>query len=1052
MRIQAGKRLVSFILSVLIVLSTMSTAVFATAKDLTGHWAKGTIDQMLDAGTVQGYSDGTFRPNAPITRSEWVSLINKTFKIDEPSDNHFSDLNEKAWYYKDIVSAVGAGYATGFKDGTFKPLQPVSRQEAAVMLSKLLVLNDSLSATQFSDAKGIAKWSSGAIGAVVDQQIMVGSKGLFRPTDVLTRAEAVVLLNRLAKKNQIVFKQAGTYGTASQKAVLRKNLLIDAPGITLQNVEVNGDLVLGKGIGEGDVFLKNVKVTGKTIVQGGGEHSVHFENTIMLTVVVDKADGTVRIVVEGAAQIAEFQIQSPVRVEADKNTKVDSVTLSEKLPEGSQINLVGQFETVNVLAKHISIEIPSGSIGELNVGKDAADSSIKLNKEAQILSLIMNAATSILGEGSITAALVNAAGVTMEQKPTEIKLGTDVPKDTTVKVGGSSQPVTTPAAGGSSGSSGSPETTTRPEDRTPPTLNISATEITSGDKISAKSNENGYIYMMPSSVPGLLIDLNLAARDGVGKKVSVVANQTVEISTTNFLGGLYYVVAADVAGNVSALHHVYVMDSENSPLNFTGLSTGGSNTQAWFTFNRGILNNLNNLDQLKAALRFSSDGGTTFRPLGANDTIRLFNTALEVTFATPFTGKDNVLQLAANSLKDSNGVVLDRIMTSWTFAAGALFIAKPQASVHLNDTLKFKVDMAVTVYLSPTILGGGSGADFEHRVVLKQAKKLIVTEAMVGQELELSTAELPAGIYTLYLWGGDSVKVDIDVTPILQPHQITVANVIGDQDSVTVTGLAEGSIVKVYRQWEDTAPIAASIPVPAGQTAVIVNVGQLGMAAGYLLVTVTAPPYGESEKAYVTYLDESNAPNAPLSIKNAYLDSNNSAIHINLNRTATSDVVDLKSNVLMSTDGGVVFLPLAAGDTVSINGDHITVTLATQFQSPLLKVKIVANTLKDSDDNIRSEDLTTGSITVNPFFVVKPQASVTAGTQISFSVNTPGTVYLVPTGTNGDQSQFDQAALQKLTVGAAQVGQTVTMDTANIAPGVYAVLIWSGEYLQIAIN
>lgn len=89
---------------------------------------------------ISGYGNGVYKPNQEITRAEWVTLINRVFNLQEKSEIAFTDVLESGAYYSDIQKASAAGYVSGYSDGTFRPTQVVSRQEAAVMLHRLFQL------------------------------------------------------------------------------------------------------------------------------------------------------------------------------------------------------------------------------------------------------------------------------------------------------------------------------------------------------------------------------------------------------------------------------------------------------------------------------------------------------------------------------------------------------------------------------------------------------------------------------------------------------------------------------------------------------------------------------------------------------------------------------------------------------------------------------------------------------------------------------------------------------------------------------------------------
>lgn len=91
--------------------------------------------------------------------------------------------------------------------------------------------------------------------------------------------------------------------------------------------------------------------------------------------------------------------------------------LSEQIPAGAEVSLAGKFETVDVVAASLSINLISGSIGELAISNQATGNNIQINASALISSLILNAAANVGGQGSIGHAEINASGSTLAQRP-----------------------------------------------------------------------------------------------------------------------------------------------------------------------------------------------------------------------------------------------------------------------------------------------------------------------------------------------------------------------------------------------------------------------------------------------------------------------------------------------------------------------------------------------------------------------------------------------------------------------------------------------------------
>lgn len=418
----------------------------ASVSDITGNWAEKQITQWIDSGLIAGYPDGTFQPNRPVTRAELVALINKSFGFTEEKEIGFKDVDQSKWHYTELKKAAAAGYISGYADGTFGPDKKVSRQEFAVMVGKLLQLQGSGSANGFQDQGQMAAWGKEAIGAVLDNGIMSGYEGnKFLPNSPATRGEAVVILDRSLqlRGDKTAYNQPGTYGPETGSRTVNHNVEVQSAGVTLQNMVINGNLLLGEEIGEGEAYLSNVTVTGTVIVSGGGANSVHIQNSKVGQITVNKKSGNVRVIAEGTTSIREVALQSGAIIQTAGSAEVAAVNLLKELPQGARISLEGSFGTVNVSAKKITLDVPGGQIQSLNVAKEAEGGAISL--KAKIAELVLNAAAEIKGVGSVGSAIVNAPGVSFEQAPGKLAAGKDA-ASIKVKVGGQERTVSSAPA------------------------------------------------------------------------------------------------------------------------------------------------------------------------------------------------------------------------------------------------------------------------------------------------------------------------------------------------------------------------------------------------------------------------------------------------------------------------------------------------------------------------------------------------------------------------------------------------------------------------------
>ena len=113
---------------------TYSSTFNDVAKDC---WAANYIGYMQQFGIVTGYTDGSFRPNAPVTRAEFAAIVSRFEKLTQGSKS-FTDIPDTHWAVKYINFAATRGWVTGYADGTFKPEHSITRAEVAAVTCRLL--------------------------------------------------------------------------------------------------------------------------------------------------------------------------------------------------------------------------------------------------------------------------------------------------------------------------------------------------------------------------------------------------------------------------------------------------------------------------------------------------------------------------------------------------------------------------------------------------------------------------------------------------------------------------------------------------------------------------------------------------------------------------------------------------------------------------------------------------------------------------------------------------------------------------------------------------
>lgn len=172
-------------------------------SDILGHWAETGIQQAVKGGLITGYPDGTFKPNYTVTRAEFAVMLVNTLKPQGVGAKlNFIDSAEiGAWAQQAIALAVREGILHGYEDGSFRPNAEITRAEMAVVTAGALGKASEIpSATGFADDQNIALWAKGSVAFVLQSGIMQGKgDNQFSPQDYATRAEAVTVLLRLEK-------------------------------------------------------------------------------------------------------------------------------------------------------------------------------------------------------------------------------------------------------------------------------------------------------------------------------------------------------------------------------------------------------------------------------------------------------------------------------------------------------------------------------------------------------------------------------------------------------------------------------------------------------------------------------------------------------------------------------------------------------------------------------------------------------------------------------------------------------------------------------------
>ena len=163
------------------------------------------IAKISKKGILNGYEDSSFRPDGLITRAEFaklmVSLCQDANVNFESLGEEFSDVASSDWYYDSVKKASGIGIVKG-ADGKFNPQSVITRQDAALMIHRVLVLFGKTldGKADFSDSDAISSYAKDAVLSLASAGYINGlGDGSFAPLSNLTRAQAAQIIYNVIK-------------------------------------------------------------------------------------------------------------------------------------------------------------------------------------------------------------------------------------------------------------------------------------------------------------------------------------------------------------------------------------------------------------------------------------------------------------------------------------------------------------------------------------------------------------------------------------------------------------------------------------------------------------------------------------------------------------------------------------------------------------------------------------------------------------------------------------------------------------------------------------
>lgn len=414
------RRAWALLLAVVLCISAVPAASAASASSTLQPY----LEKVVDWGVMRGDINGNLNPERTITRAEFVTMINRAFGFSQTGTTPFRDVAPSAWFAEDVGVAYTVGYINGTTATTFSPYSSVTREQAAVILARILMLQPVVGEnTDFTDSRLLGDWSRGLISAATDSHIINGyADGSFRPKNAITRgAAAVLIVNAIGTPIQ----EAGDYTLGS----VWGNVTITESGVTLRNTVIGGNLYISGGVDLGNVLLENVTVLGEIVVSGGGaseggDDSVVLRNVSAKKLVVDNTKNRlVSLRVEGDGVIAETAVRTNAYLsdQTEDGAGLTTITLDGQ-EEGLSLTLAGNIKEVVAKAPKATVNLASGQAQVITMDEKSVGSTLNIASGAMAETVNLDVGTTVTGSGDIGSLNVNAAGSTVTMPPDQITI------------------------------------------------------------------------------------------------------------------------------------------------------------------------------------------------------------------------------------------------------------------------------------------------------------------------------------------------------------------------------------------------------------------------------------------------------------------------------------------------------------------------------------------------------------------------------------------------------------------------------------------------------
>lgn len=297
----------------------------AEAGDMDSHWAKESVTEWANQGIIAFDSKGNFRPNDALTRGDFAVILKNIFNLQDDHENKFPDTDSR--YAGAVGSAWKQGWISGYSDGTFRPDNPITRTEIATILCRAFACDESkaVPAKGLNDLHAIPDWGRNAVlSLIADGYIQGYQDQTFRANQKVTRAEGLAITKRISGT------LLNTSLTGNGLAV-ESNLVVRTPGANIHNIQLKGNLYIAPGIENSDILIENSVITGSVNVLGGSGKIIIRDSKIG-SVYAKSVQNPYIISIDGTSAVQEMILLTGGEVTLGKDSSIHTIRMESDDP------------------------------------------------------------------------------------------------------------------------------------------------------------------------------------------------------------------------------------------------------------------------------------------------------------------------------------------------------------------------------------------------------------------------------------------------------------------------------------------------------------------------------------------------------------------------------------------------------------------------------------------------------------------------------------------------------------------------------------------------